>query len=150
MDGKLVWKISDFSSKLELAKTDPTQAILYSPAFYTSRIGYKMRVKLYPAGDGEGKGTHISIFIQIMEGPFDGLITWPFRHKVTFMIVDQAREESVMDAFRPDPYSSSYKRPWDIPNVASGCPLFFSLQNLNTHGYLQDDTMYIQVNVDKD
>ena len=149
-DGKLTWKISGFSLKLELAKTDPTQVVLNSPAFYTSQIGYKMRAKLYPAGDDVGKGTHVSIFIQLMEGPFDGILTWPFRHKVTFMILDQNRKENVMDAFRPDPWSSSFQRPQNIPNIATGCPLFFPLADLYTHGYLREDTMYVQVDIDKD
>ena len=149
-DSKLTWKISGFSLKLELAKTDRNQAILYSPAFYTSQIGYKMRAKLYPAGDGMGKGTHMSIFFQLMEGPFDGMLTWPFRHKVTFMILDQDREENVIDAFRPDPKSSSFQRPRGEPNISSGCPLFFPLEDLYTHGYLRGDTMYVQVDIDKD
>ena len=150
LDGKLTWKISGFSLKLELAKTDPTQATLFSPAFYTSQIGYKLRVKLYPAGDGMGKGTHMSIFLQLMEGPFDGILTWPFKHKVTFMILDQGREENVIDVFHPNPNCSSFKRPQDKPTILLGSPLFFSLQNLDTYGYLRDDTMYIQVDIDKD
>ena len=149
-DGKLTWKISGFSLKLELAKIDPTQVVLYSPAFYTSRIGYKMRVNLYPAGDDVGKGTHMSIFFQLMEGPFDGILTWPFRHKVTFMILDQNSKENVIDAFRPDPKSASFQRPRGIPNIASGCPLFFALKDLHTHGYLRGDTVYVQVDIDKD
>ena len=149
-DGKLTWKISGFSLKLELAKTDRTQATLCSPAFYTSQIGYKMRAKLYPAGDGAGEGTHMSLFLQLMEGPFDGMLTWPFRRKVTFIVVDQDHEENVIDAFRPDPKSSSFQRPRDKPNIPSGCPLFFPLKDLHRYGYLRGDTMYLQVDIDKD
>ena len=109
-----------------------------------------MRVKLYPAGDGAGKDTHISIYFQIMKGPYDGLLSWPFKHKVTFKILDQKRVANIIDAFRPDPYSSSYRRPWNTPNPSSGFPLFCTLEELNSHGYLREDTMYIQVDVDKD
>ena len=150
INGQLTWKISGISLKLELAKKDPANVVLLSPEFYTSQTGYKMRVKLYPAGYGEGKDTHMSIYFQIMKGPYDGILSWPFRHRVTFMILDQNRVANIMDAFRPDPYSPSYKRPRDTPNPSSGCPLFCTLNELKSHGYLQDDTMYIQVNVDKD
>ena len=147
MDGKLTWKISDISLKLELARTDPAHVILYSPVFYTSQTGYKIRVKLYPAGDGIGKGTHMSIYFQIMKGPYDGLLTWPFKHRVSFELLDQYRLENVMDSFRPNPLLSSFKRPGNQPNSSPGCPLFVSLLDLNKHGYLRDDTMFIRVGV---
>ena len=109
-----------------------------------------MRVKFYPAGDGMGKGTHMSIYFQLMEGPFDGLLTWPFRHTVTFMLLDQNREENAMDAFRPLHDCTSYDRPWGKPNRSVGLPCFFRLNELHTRGYLRDDTVYFQVEIDKD
>ena len=149
-DSTLTWKISGFSLKLELAKTNPAHDYLFSPAFYTSRRGYKMRAKLYPFGFGTGKGTHISIFFQIMEGPYDEMLIWPFRNKVTFMIWDPNRTEHMIDAFRPDPKSCSYWRPRGKPNFPSGFPTFLSLESLDNHGYLRDDTLYVQVIIEID
>ena len=108
-----------------------------------------MRVKLYPNGEGLGKGTHISIFFQIMNGMYDALLDWPFRKKVTFMILDHDRHEHVLDAFRPDPVSSSFQRPWLKPNVTIGCPTFMPLRNLEKHAYIRDDTLFVKVIVEQ-
>lgn len=53
-----------------------------SPAFYTSRYGYKMCLRVYLNGDGTGRGTHLSLFFVVMKGPNDALLRWPFNQKV--------------------------------------------------------------------
>lgn len=146
-DGVLIWKITDFNRRRNEAITG-RQVSIYSPCFYTSRHGYKMCVRIYLNGDGTGKGTHISLFFVVMRGEYDALLRWPFRQKVTFMLLDQNNVEHVIDAFRPDPSSSSFQRPRRESNIASGCPTFCPLSELNNHSYVQDDTMFIKVIVD--
>ncbi|XP_077986333.1 TNF receptor-associated factor 2-like isoform X2 [Glandiceps talaboti] len=148
-DGVLVWKISNFNQKRQDALSGRTTSI-YSPCFYTSRHGYKMCSRIYINGDGMGKGNHVSLFFVIMKGPFDALLRWPFRQKVTFMLLDQNNREHVIDAFRPDPTSSSFKRPTNDMNIASGCPLFMPISQLDSsrHAYVKDDVMFLKVIVD--
>ncbi|XP_078685288.1 TNF receptor-associated factor 2-like [Branchiostoma floridae x Branchiostoma belcheri] len=148
-DGILTWKIPDFTRKRHDAITGKT-ASFYSPCFFTSRTGYKMCARIYLNGDGMGKGTHVSLFFVVMRGHFDGLLRWPFRQKVTFMLLDQNNREHVIDAFRPDPTSSSFQRPTSDMNIASGCPLFVPLSQLesSSHAYVRDDTMFLRVIVD--
>ena len=146
-DGQLLWKISDYARRRNDAVTGQ-QVSFYSPCFFTSRYGYKMCARLYLNGDGMGRGTHISIFFVVMRGQFDALLRWPFRQKVTFMLLDQDNVEHVIDAFRPDPSSSSFQRPRRETNIASGCPMFCSLAELNNHAYVRDDTMFLKIIVD--
>ncbi|XP_077986432.1 TNF receptor-associated factor 2-like [Glandiceps talaboti] len=148
-DGVLVWKISNFNQKRQDALSGRTTSI-YSPCFYTTRHGYKMCARIYINGDGMGKGNHVSLFFVIMKGPFDALLRWPFRQKVTFMLLDQNNREHVIDAFRPDPTSSSFKRPTNDMNIASGCPLFMPISQLDSsrHAYVKDDAMFLKVIVD--
>lgn len=64
---------------------EPLQAQLTSAcptAFYTSRYGYKMCLRIYLNGDGTGRGTHLSLFFVVMKGPNDALLRWPFNQKV--------------------------------------------------------------------
>ncbi len=68
-----------------------------------------MCARLYLNGDGMGKGTHLSLFFVVMKGNYDALLTWPFRQKVTLMLMDQNNHEHIIDAFRPDPNSSSFR-----------------------------------------
>ena len=146
-DGQLLWKISDYARRRNDAVSGLVQSF-YSPCFYTRRFGYKMCARIYLNGDGMGRGTHISIFFVVMRGEYDALLRWPFRQKVTFMLLDQDNVEHVIDAFRPDPSSSSFQRPRRETNIASGCPMFCSLAELNNHAYVRDDTMFLKIIVD--
>ena len=146
-DGALLWKIPDYARRKNDAITG-RQTSIYSPCFYTSRHGYKMSARIYLNGDGMGKDTHISVFFVVMRGQFDALLRWPFRQKVTIMLLDQDNVEHVIDAFRPDPNSSSFQRPRREMNIASGCPLFCALTELNKHAYVRDDTMFMKIIVD--
>ncbi|XP_035665780.1 TNF receptor-associated factor 2-like [Branchiostoma floridae] len=148
-DGILTWKITDFTRKRHDAITGKT-TFIYSPYFFTSRTGYKMCARIYLNGDGMGKGTHVSLFFVLMRGHFDRLLRWPFRQKVTFLLLDLNNREHVIDAFRPNPTSSSFQRPTSDMNIASGCPLFVPHSQLDSssHAYVDEDTMFIRVIVD--
>ena len=146
-DGQLIWKITEYARRRNEAVSGQ-QVSFYSPCFFTSRYGYKMCARIYLNGDGMGRGTHISVFFVVMRGQYDALLRWPFRQKVTFMLMDQDNVEHVIDAFRPDPSSSSFQRPRRETNIASGCPMFCSLTELNNHAYVRDDTMFLKIIVD--
>uniref|UniRef100_A0A9J8DK70 TNF receptor-associated factor n=2 Tax=Cyprinus carpio TaxID=7962 RepID=A0A9J8DK70_CYPCA len=98
-DGVFVWKISDFSKKRQDAVAGRAPA-MFSPAFYTSKYGYKMCLRIYLNGDGTGRGTHLSLFFVVMRGHSDALLKWPFNQKVTLMLLDQNNREHIIDAFR--------------------------------------------------
>ncbi len=68
-----------------------------------------MCARLYLNGDGIGKGTHLSLYFVVMKGNYDALLTWPFRQKVTFLLMDQNNNEDITDAFIPDLDSSSFR-----------------------------------------
>ena len=142
-----MWKISNFAQQRQDAVSG-RRTSFYSPSFYTGRYGYKMCARIYLNGDGMGRGTHISLFFVLIRSEYDALLRWPFRQKVTMMILDQDNVEHVIDAFRPDPNSSSFQRPRREMNIASGCPLFCPLTELEKHGYVRDDVMFIKVIVD--
>ena len=146
-DGKLLWKITEFARKRNEAVSGQ-QVSFFSPCFYTSRYGYKMCARIYLNGDGMGRGTHISVFFVVLRGQYDAILRWPFRQKVTFMLFDQDNVQHVIEAFRPDPNSPSFQRPRRETNIASGCPMFCSLTELNNHAYVRDDTMFLKIIVD--
>ena len=144
-DGVLLWKIDDFERRRKEAMDGVTMS-LYSVPFYTSRHGYKMCTRVYLNGDGMGKGTHVSFFFVVMKGPFDALLPWPFKQKVTLTIINQAGKKHVADTFRPDPQSSSFQRPSvKEMNVASGCPMFIHQEHLLNGGFVKDDCIFLKV-----
>ncbi|NWU69540.1 TRAF2 factor, partial [Pterocles burchelli] len=147
-DGVFIWKITDFARKRQEAITGRSPAI-FSPAFYTSKYGYKMCLRVYLNGDGTGRGTHLSLFFVVMKGPNDALLRWPFNQKVTLMLLDQNNREHIIDAFRPDVTSSSFQRPVTEMNIASGCPLFCPVSVMEAkNSYVRDDAIFIKAIVD--
>ncbi|XP_030636485.1 TNF receptor-associated factor 3 [Chanos chanos] len=147
-NGTLIWKIRDYKRRKQEAVAGKTLS-LYSQPFYTGYFGYKMCARVYLNGDGMGKGTHLSLFFVVMRGEYDALLPWPFKQKVTLMLMDQGPSRKHLgDAFKPDPNSSSFRRPVAEMNIASGCPLFVAQTVLENGTYIKDDTIFIKVTVD--
>nr|XP_008172034.2 TNF receptor-associated factor 2 isoform X1 [Chrysemys picta bellii] len=147
-DGVFIWKITDFARKRQEAIAGRCPAV-FSPAFYTSKYGYRMCLRVYLNGDGTGRGTHLSLFFVVMKGPNDALLRWPFNQKVTLMLLDQNNREHIIDAFRPDVTSSSFQRPVTEMNIASGCPLFCPVSKMEAkNSYVRDDAIFIKAIVD--
>lgn len=68
----IVFTIDNFATRKQ------NDEIWVSPPFYTHVAGYKMRMEVYPNGDGGGKGTHVSVFLFMMQGENDNYLPWPF------------------------------------------------------------------------
>lgn len=152
-DGRLIWKIDDFSRRRD-AEVRGQPPSLSSVPFHTGRCGYKMAAKVYLNGDGEGRGTHLSLYVVLMPGDFDALLPWPFRQTVSLSVLDQsgaANHRSL--SFKPDPASKSFQRPGaeSVSNIAVGFSCFIPLDKLETpHNatYVSDDTLFVKVKVD--
>ena len=146
-NGEYIWKIPDIRRRRQDARTGRIVS-LYSAPFYTSRHGYKMCLRVYLNGDGTGWETHLSFFLTLMKGEYDALLQWPFSQPVTLMLLDQDKRKHVVQSFRPEPSSSSFQRPKEDMNVASGCPRFAPLNVLDNSAYVRDDTMFLKCVID--
>ena len=151
-NGKLVWKITNIREKIQEA-TSGRQSSIYSPPFYTSQYGFKMCARLFLNGDGMARNTHVSIFFALLKGEYDALLRWPFRQKITFILLDQStnkNKENVIYQIKPNPKSKDFNRPTNQMNNASGIPLFCPLSKLNSKEflYVKGDAMCIKIIVD--
>ena len=149
-NGSFFLKIREISKRREDARTGKCTS-MDSPPFYSkpNGRGYKMCLRLYMLGDGIGKGTHMSLFFVVMKGEFDNILQWPFTHKVTFKLINQCGGGcDVVESICPNPFSSSFQKPKSDMNVASGCPRFVSIKELLQEGFIVDDTIFIEVEVD--
>ncbi|CAF2972107.1 unnamed protein product [Rotaria sp. Silwood2] len=149
-DGTLTWRVDQVAERMADAQSE-RQPSIYSPMFYSSPTGYKMRTRLYLHGDGNARRTHMSLFFLLMKGEYDALLVWPFSYKVTFCLFDQTgNNRHIIDSFRPDVKSSSFQRPANDANIASGIPKFFPLPMIqqDDNPYVRDDTLFIKIIVD--
>ena len=67
----------------------------HSPHFYTHPNGYKMCLRVDPNGYvyGPGKGTHLSVYVFLMQGEFDDQLKWPFQGEIIIQLVNQKEDK---------------------------------------------------------
>ena len=146
------WKIDDFTKQLQDAKQEDRDITLSSDPFYTHVGGYRIKLRLYPNGYCIGKGTHLSVYMAIMKGKFDAVLTWPFNWEYTFTLLDQkpdqTKRKDVVYSLTPDISKSSYQRPTKDENKAIGNPKFVSHEILQSENYVVDGVLFIKFEVE--
>lgn len=122
------------------------QTSFFSPIFYSSPNGYKMRAQLYLYGDDTAAGAHMSVCLAILKGNYDNILTWPFNYQVNFCLFDQTGQNYHIT----DTTSATSQNPPSNMNIVGGiskfCPL--ALVEGQENHYVQDDTMFIKIMVD--
>jgi hypothetical protein len=48
-----------------------------------------MCLKVFANGTGPMKGTHLSVYVRLMQGEFDDQLKWPFCGRITIKLVNQ-------------------------------------------------------------
>ena len=81
------FRMKDYSS-IKLSKKWWYSGPFFSNA--SSGGGYKFCLGVMPSGNGDGEGTHLSVYVYRMKGENDDLLEWPFRGQVTFELLNQA------------------------------------------------------------
>lgn len=165
-DGTLLWKIPCYNRHLQEARTGSNGGSeLFSPAFYSHRYGYRLQVSAFPNGNGSGEGTHLSVYIRILPGEYDGLLQWPFPYRVTFSLMDQSdptlsKPQHITESFNPDPTWPNFQRPRPgaVGSVRSGCldesllgfgyPKFISHEQMMKRNYIRDNSIFLKASID--
>ena len=147
LNGELLWKIDKLDFRMAQAKLGKVAA-LHSAPCYTKQYEYKYCVRLYLQGDGEGRGTHISIFFVVMKSEFDELLQWPMRKQVIIQLVNLRNEaDSVIETFFSNTRLSSFQRPTENMNVAVEYPRLISIEQFLNRGFVKDNSTFIKVTV---
>ena len=139
--GLITFKLSEFNKKLKEDKS------FYSEPFYSSPGGYEMCIIVDLNGDGDHDGTHMSVYLELSEGPDDGSLHWPFLGTGKFELLNQLADDSH--------YVKKTKFVTDSnmqPGKSRGFSHFISLSELpydsaNNTQYLMEDRLYFRVTV---
>ncbi|XP_066518575.1 TNF receptor-associated factor 4a [Hoplias malabaricus] len=157
-DGVLIWKLSDYSRKLQEAKLHNNHEF-FSPPFYSHRYGYKLQVSAFLNGNGSGEGSHLSIYIRVLPGEYDNLLEWPFAYKVTFSILDQSdpslsKPQHITETFNPDPNWKNFQKPCSSRNsldestLGFGYPKFISHEEIRKRNYIRDNAIFLKASIE--
>jgi len=153
-DGVLIWKIKGVAEKMQEARGSDGLELVSLP-FFTSDCGYKLQASLFLGGNGGGEDTHLSIYIKVLPGDYDSILKWPFRHTISFTLLDQNPDRNsavnIVESFIPDPNWPNFQRPSqyeDPDQLGFGFPKFVPHGMLNIRNYIKDDTMFIKIRAD--
>ena len=61
----------------------------YSTPFFSHARGYKMCLRVDANGIAASHGTHVSLFVCLMQGDYDDDLAWPFMGKITVELLNQ-------------------------------------------------------------
>jgi hypothetical protein len=91
----------------------------YACASESCMSGYHMRLAVYPNGIDDGANTHMSLFIYLMKGNYDSILSWPFRGGVE-VILHYGGDQKVSCIINPPSNSEFRSRVLDGTMSAHG------------------------------
>ena len=79
----------------------------YSPPFYSHPFGYKLCLRVRANGEGKGKGTHVSMYVNLMQGENDESLKWPFSAKITVKLLNRENDKHAVHTINFTPQSAT-------------------------------------------
>ncbi|XP_065362803.1 TNF receptor-associated factor 3 [Calliphora vicina] len=139
--GHLIWRIKDFSKKLEEAKQYDT--ILHSAMFSNKPFGYSLRLDIYLNGKGSWKGRNMIACLNVIAGEYDPLLSWPCRLQAEMVIRDQTYNQGETEDYiktvnvrkKSDDYIQT-KQFFHIPHAV-----------LTQRNYIKNDSIFVEVKI---
>ena len=144
--------ITDFNKKLSEAKEKNMISIIDGDPFYTSPHGYKLKMSVHLNKTRREYKGHMGVFIHVMKSDHDAILSWPFKKRYTFTLIDQQDNEverkNIVHTMTPED-QNCFKRPIKKENYGYGYPSFVSHATLQTRKYIKDDTVFITVSIEQ-
>ena len=136
---KIIWKLENFSVVFNNAKqfeeihnkniADPNLAGEFcSTAFLSKPYGYSFFIRVFSYGCGPAFGKSMSTTISLIAGPFDDILTWPFKGTVQISVFRQDNSGLIWKNLvkTNDKTTPCFTRPSPLqPNPS--CGIFFYL-----------------------
>ena len=144
--------ITDFNRKLCEAKEKNVPSYISGDLFYTSPHGYKLKMEVCLNQTKEQFKDHLGMYIHVMKSDHDAILSWPFKKKCTFTLIDQQDNEeerkNIVYTMTPEG-EDAFKRPKDKESDGLGNPGFVPHETLLTRKYIKDDTVFITVSIEQ-
>uniref|UniRef100_T1JD62 MATH domain-containing protein n=1 Tax=Strigamia maritima TaxID=126957 RepID=T1JD62_STRMM len=141
-----IWRVEKFEQHLTTAKMGK-QPYIYSDPFFSNQFGYKMRLKLYPNGYGEGKGTHLSVYLEVMKGPNDAILNWPIQYSGQLSMLDQlAHKLHHSWPLETDAKNTKFDKSMSDYKLGFGFSTFIASPQLKP-SYLVDGTIFFKLDL---
>jgi len=107
---------------------------------------------VYANGYGKGEGTHVSVFLCLLKGPYDDDLTWPLKGQFRVELLNQLSDKSHHSCtvmFDKDTNSKCINRIVEDDEACNGwgCHQFVSQGDIinKDKDYLREDTIYFRI-----
>ena len=148
--GTYQWKIKHFQQCRQDAIAGAMVA-QFSPAIYTSPDGYRFCIIMYPNGVNSGIGTHVAVFVHMMQGECDNRLPWPFTGVITLSILDQSAAKDPKDITQmlvTSPRLLTFRKPTAIcSEIGCGFELFAPIEQICAEPFVQNNTMLVKIQI---
>ena len=137
----VTFKMNNFTVKMK------NRQLWYSDPFFAFWRGYKMCLNVDAGGHGDGDGTHVSVFLYLLKGPYDDRLEqsgdWPLRGRFKIKLLDQINDNNYANDITFDGNRDRVKEP-DI-STGYGKTQFMSHKTILHSNYLQHDSLYFMI-----
>lgn len=144
-----VWRINSFTKKLKKIQSGSYEDPSRSEPFMTGPNGYRLSMWAYLNGRGKGAEKCLSIYVRVMGGEYDPILTWPVKPCYTFHLISQSQElNKRLDLVRVRDLSikhSGISRPQkDDKSIIVGFDDFIVHEDIEKKEYLENDSLFIK------
>lgn len=144
-DGIFLWRLSEYGKARRRERHGPKK-YTSSPAFYAGNPGYHLKLRLFLNGIGQSRrGKFVAVNLVLMQGQHDAQLPWPFRQKVTVMLLDQTGDQHIAFTIN-DP---GFPRPLTEYTIPYVWQEFVATDDLEKNGkFLRGDSLVFKVIVE--
>lgn len=144
-DGVLVWKIAQFSSKVDAMSANPN-LMVYSNEAYTSPHGYRFCARVNISQKCRG---FIGLHIHLMRSDNDYHLDWPFKGRIKIQMIHPRNiADSQNDTIMSKPEILAFHRPHqDVSPRGFGFMEYACIGDIISNGFLDQDVLTIKVQI---
>lgn len=142
--GVLLWKITQFQSKVNAMSSDPNK-MFYSAEAYTSPHGYRycLRINISPKVKD-----YIGLHVHLMQSDNDFHLEWPFRGRIKISMIHRNLNETKHDIIMSKPEILAFHRPnQEICPRGFGFLEYAGISDILSKGFVVMDTLTIKTHL---
>ena len=133
----------------EVSQHMETKTPIFTDALCNYPQGRMMAIRIYPKGVGSGRGTHVALFIHMIQGEYDGLLVWPFSGTITISVLDQSGpggRNEISRVIQAMPHLSAFQKPRSaISCTGYGFEKFAPIEKFFSPPVVKDDKLFLKI-----
>ncbi|XP_055894558.1 uncharacterized protein LOC106078230 isoform X1 [Biomphalaria glabrata] len=141
------WTISDYFSKLRSEHLGYMPKQTSSP-FYLAHCGYRCQMEAYLNGDGTARDKGLSVFLRVIKGDYDKLLTWPVYLSLDIVLINQS--ETCGASLKAGENQFQFREPSgtsDSDTDSWGLVEFIQHDVIKTRNYIRNDEIIFKCRV---